>query len=624
MLEFAWKTGLALTVAASFAVSKAQETPASDLSDAPSLMAQVKAASGGSAWDSIRALHFRGTAIHGGLSRTTEEWDDVATGRYLTRSASSLSSGAEGFDGVSTWITTRDGSSYLMGDEDSRLGAVDLSYRVARAFWYPDRLASTMQSLGEEHEGSRTFYIVSITPAAGRPFTIWIDQKTKLLDRFIEQEAEAVVVTRLLDYREVHGIKLPFRIEQGRASDKPEQYDIQTIGSVDFEMPTENTFSLPARPAADSSFPAGEHSCTIPFELTADNEIIVSVTVNGKGPFPAEFDSGGGFILGPSVAAQLSLKAQGTNQTYGGGEGSVTSGRAVVDSIGIGGIRLSQQHVRVFDVFPEEPNKMIVGSELLQRFVIRFDFDKMLMTITDPSYFAYSGSGIAIPFHFQSNQPEVYGAVDGMAGTFTIDTGDNGSLLLLAPFAKRYSLYERYRSTIPYGGSAVGGGTYGTMARAGIVALFGQDGRPALESLHPLASLSRQKSGYDANRYVSGNVGLALLKQFNLTFDYQHQQIFFEKNHLYGQPTPYNRTGLHVKVKGSGWIVISCDPGSPAAEANIKSGDSISTMNGFGSEYFTGPALYALFHQSAGTRLTLEMGLGVESRKVELILRDIL
>jgi C-terminal processing protease CtpA/Prc len=79
-----------------------------------------------------------------------------------------------------------------------------------------------------------------------------------------------------------------------------------------------------------------------------------------------------------------------------------------------------------------------------------------------------------------------------------------------------------------------------------------------------------------------------------------------------------------VKVKGSVWIVTSCDPASPAAEANIKSGDLINTIDGFGSGHFTEPALYALFRQPAGARLTLEIASGIQSRKVELILRDIL
>ena len=68
------------------------------------------------------------------------------------------------------------------------------------------------------------------------------------------------------------------------------------------------------------------------------------------------------------------------------------------------------QHVRVFNVFPGQPDKMIVGSELLQRFVIRIDFDRSQMALTDPAYFSGQGNGVEIPFHFQSNQPEVYGA----------------------------------------------------------------------------------------------------------------------------------------------------------------------------------------------------------------------
>ena len=79
------------------------------------------------------------------------------------------------------------------------------------------------------------------------------------------------------------------------------------------------------------------------------------------------------------------------------------------------------------------------------------------MTLTRPSAFHYNGAGSVVPFHFQDNQPEVKGSVDGVAGLFTIDTGDSGSLLLIAPFARRYDLVTRYQADIPYSGRAVGG-----------------------------------------------------------------------------------------------------------------------------------------------------------------------
>jgi hypothetical protein len=589
------------------------------------ILAQVKAASGGQAWDTIYSIHTRGDAAHGGLSRTVEEWDDVSAGRYVKRSESLLASGAEGFDGISAWTQTKGGESYVLGDEDARLGAINASYQVSFAYWFPDRRAGTMQSEGTRQENGHTFDVIVITPAAGRPFRVWIDRGTHLIDRFVEQEAEEIAVTRFSDYREVQGVLLPFAIRSGRQDEDEKDWDVETVKSAALNEPVEQKiYALPAFPPPDYQMLRNEKSTTISFQLTADNRILVPVKLNGQGPFLAEFDSGGGYIVQPAVAARLKIKALGSNHSYGGGEGSTLSGRAILDTVEIGGARLTRQRVNIFSFAQEEPERILIGSQILQRFAVEINFDQSLMTLTPLSQFSYTGHGVTVPFHFQDNQPEVYGSVDGIAGVFPIDTGDSGSLLLIAPFAARYHLYDFYQATIPYGGSAVGGGTYGLLARAKVLALFGADRREVLESENPLTRLSKQTGGFDANRYVSGNIGLGVLKQFNLAFDYRREEISFEKNSLFGQPDPYNRTGLHLKKQGTSWLVTACDPGSPAVDAGIKTGDTILLFDGKDATHWSHAAFHQLLCQPVGTRVTVKLQSGPTSRSRSLILKDIL
>jgi hypothetical protein len=320
------------------------------------------------------------------------------------------------------------------------------------------------------------------------------------------------------------------------------------------------------------------------------------------------------------------LKLEDTYQhkAYGGGEGSAVSGRAVVETVEIGDVRLTRQPANIFGFYEDKPEMILVGSEILQRFAVHLDFDTMLLTLTPLDRFLYQGNGSVIPFHFQDNQPEVYGAVDGIAGVFAIDTGDNGSLLLIAPFAARYGLYDRYHATIPYGGKAVGD-THGVMARVGRVSLFGADGRTALEASKPLTRLSQQTGGFDANRYVSGNIGLGILKQFNLTFDYRRQQIIFEKNRMYGRvDDPYNRTGLHLKRQDKSWVVEELDASSPALAAGIQTGDVVLSVDGQDASEMKLGALNDLFRQPVGTTLNLEIGSGENRRPVKLVLKDLL
>ncbi len=162
------------------------------------------------------------------------------------------------------------------------------------------------------------------------------------------------------------------------------------------------------------------------------------------------------------------------------------------------------------------------------------------------------------------------------------------------------------------------------MTRAYTFSLFGADGRPALSVHKPLTRISLQKGGFDADRYVSGNVGIGILEQFNLIFDYSRQRIIFEKNANYGKKDVYNRTGLQLQRNGLAWDVTNVVPGSPAAGLGIKAGDKIVAINGKDAAHLTADQRYDLFLKNAGTNVTLVVQSGSSRRTVMVSLRDVL
>ena len=591
--------------------------------DAAAILAQAIQASGGDAWGAVHTLHIRSSTLGGGVTGTQDEWDDARTGRYFVGYKSALSSGADGFDGVSVWHQASGGYSYVLGDEDARQGAINQAYQTCRAFWFPERGNATLALAHPQAEGGKLFDVVAITPQAGRPFTMWIDQATHLIDRFVEQQGEGVQVTEFSDYRTVEGgIKLPFTVKIGDGGSDWD--DVATVQSVAVNaLPAPNAFAVPKNPAPDFRFQGDKSSTTVPFKLV-DDKLLVPVIINGHGPYDAELDTGGNYIVQPALAEKLGLTGQGAFREGGGGEANVSVGRVTVSSIEIGDVRLTNQPYKILRFSSSAPERTIVGLQLLQRFVVSLDFDRGLMTLTRPDRYTYKGTGVSVPFHFQDNQPEVNGAVDGVAGVFTIDTGDDGSLLLIAPFVNRYGLVQRYGAIIPYGGYAVGGATHGLMARAGELALLGADGRPVVTAANPVTELSQQQRGFDADRYVSGNVGIGILKQFNLVFDYSRQQIIFEKNRRYGKKDVYNRTGLQLQRSGASWLVTHIAANSPASDAGVKIGDMVLSVNGRDTSQAGSDDLYYLFRESVGTRILLVVQSGESRRTVELLLRDVL
>ena len=143
---------------------------------------------------------------------------------------------------------------------------------------------------------------------------------------------------------------------------------------------SDDRFTLPALPAGDFEVEHGKSSTTVPFRVE-NNIVLVPVRLNGQGPYWADFDSGSGLVLQPAVASQLKLEDMYQHKAYGGGEGSVISGRAIVETLEIGDVRLTRQPASVFGFYEDKPEMILVGSEILQRFAVHLDFDKMLLTL---------------------------------------------------------------------------------------------------------------------------------------------------------------------------------------------------------------------------------------------------
>jgi hypothetical protein len=582
-------------------------------------------ASGESAWESATTLHTVSQVTRGGGTSLREHWEDVATGRYVTIDASARTTTRSGFDGVSEWQQGPSGIAYTMGDVDSSLVAADESFRVSRAWWFRERHAATIALIGERSENGRDFDVLGITPEGGRCFEAWFDRSTHLLFLTDEQQAENRVVTTYADYRFVDGLMLPFSVRSGDGKDASFD-EVETVQSVEVNpTASDQRYAIPAVPAADIELPPGRDTVQVKFRLAADNRILIPITLNGRVAVEADFDSGGSLVLQPESVKKLGIHSAGRIREGGGGEESASGSTGSLESLEIGEARIRAPLFDSFGFDPDAPEQALVGLEILQRFVVRFDFDRMLMTLTRPEAFRYDEKGAVVPFHFQDNQPEVKGSIDGIAGLFAIDTGDNSSLLLIAPFARRYKLVERYAADIPYEGQAVTA-TQGVWARKrpGVVAFDGADGRPAVEVHDPVTRISLQHSGFDANRNVSANIGLGILRQFNLTFDYSRQRLIFEPNHFYGQTDIFNRTGLRLKREQAGWIITTIFANSPALDVGLKVGDRIETVNGKTADEFGEGELNTVLKGPLGSTIRMRIAGANRGRDVWLKLRDVL
>ena len=593
-------------------------------SDARALavLSASKQAAGGAAWDSVHFLRARMHLATSGLSGTRQTLEDVQAGRFVTSYDLGAIKGANGYDGTSIWQQDASGQVNIEGTEADKQGAIDDAYRAERAYWYSDRMSADITDGGTKTEGPRRFDLVAITPKGGRLFTLWIDAKTHLVDRFVEAAATETDTTFFSNYHAVEGKLVPFAAHETNGIAK---YDsVIEVDSVAFESTApQDAFAPPPPPKPDFGFIGGASSATVPMTLV-NNHMYVPVSLNGKGPFDLVFDTGGSNIITPTVAAELGVKPTGALQ--GGGVGSQTQDVGVVkiDRMTIGETFLDNQTFAViglesFGQIEGKPIIGIFGYEVFKRFVVDTDYEHNKVTLISPAAYAYKGSGVRVPFVMQDTNPAVQGSIDGIAGTFTLDTGSRNSLDLLSPFVAQHDLVKKYGAKIEgVAGWGVGGPARAFFARAHKLS-FG-----AISVDDPVVNLSEQKKGAYSDKYLAGNIGAGVLKRFNIVWNYPHQEIYFEKNALYDQPDTFDRAGFWANIGSDGFDVIDVYAGAPAAEAGLKIGDHILGVDGLktGSQISL-VDLRARQHGSPGSSLALEIKRGSKTKTILITLRDL-
>ena len=589
--------------------------------DPRALLARAREAAGGAAWDRIRTLH---AVVHletGGLTGRADSWDDLTGGRYADRYELGPVSGASGFDGTTSWKQDSSGQVISGQSADARQAAVNEAYRRSRAYWFPKRADATLESAGERLEGGRRFHVVRITPKGGRPFDLWIDDSTHLFDRIVEKGAMDTRTERLSDFRAVDGVRIPFGI---RSSNGNEKYDqVLRVEKVEVNPAmADATFAVPRPAAPDFAIAGGKKSTTVPFVLV-NNHIYVDARVNGK-PYRLLCDTGGANVLTPMVAAELGLKSQGALEGRGVGEKSQDVGVVRVDRLQIGDATLSRQLFAVFDLAPLEPVEGapmpgLVGFEVFQRFVVRIDYARRLLTLTLPGADPEPDSAMVwVPFRFKGRTPQVDGEIDGLAGIFDIDTGSRASLDLFVPFVEKNGLAAKYGATVEaVTGWGIGGPARAKLARARALKLG------PVEIRDVVTTLSTQKKGAFTDAYGAGNVGAGVLRRFTLTLDYGRQRIGFEPS---SDPPRegFDRSGMWINRSDGGFEVADVTSGGPAEQAGLRVGDRIVAVDGSDAgALLLSDVRLRLRSDPPGARVRVRVLSGGAQREATIVLRDL-
>lgn len=276
-------------------------------------------------------------------------------------------------------------------------------------------------------------------------------------------------------------------------------------------------------PPPNPDFAESQSSTTLSFDATNDL-IVINATVNGKGPFRFQIDTGASHhVMTPELAQSLGLRVEGNAILDSGGRARNSAGVVQVAEVRVGDFRLERQSFIVAALPPSYPFQGFLGAEFFKHFIVRIDFRQSLLTLTTGSVFRYQGDGISLPIKFHAGLiPQVKAEVDGKAGWFKLDTGYNGSLALFGKFIYEHHLLAEYAPRQGGTGARTLTEEFGDVPAAQIRVF--KLGHTSLGKM--LASFFLEREG--SNSIYAGAIGTGILKQFNVIINYQKQRLILE------------------------------------------------------------------------------------------------
>ncbi len=267
----------------------------------------------------------------------------------------------------------------------------------------------------------------------------------------------------------------------------------------------------------------------------------------------------------------------------------------------------------------------ILGTALFRQNVVTIDPVKGLLTIDASAAFRPSHNAIGIPITIEDDtpvnnegMPVFSGTVNGVAGTFEVDTGDRSGLTLYGPFWRAHQLDRTIGPTVTaMTGYGVGGPIRSIIGRPKSFTMAG------LDIAAPVTRLSLQRSGSFTRSNYAGSIGMGVLKHFIVSFDYTHRMMWLVPGSLSGQADQYDRSGLWLGLTGGRDLeVVDVAADSPAAQVGMLVGDRINQINGVQAGPNTLFDLRTLLSKPVLPVVAVKARRGNLTKNFQLVLRD--
>jgi predicted aspartyl protease len=468
------------------------------------VLKQVRAASGGHAWDHVRQLELRGSLSVGTLTGSIREIDSLVDDRSVTEFDLKVTAGSQGTGNGVSWQSTSTGLVDVDSTDAARATAITDAFLSTRSLLKQDTHRFQTQ-LRQEPD----FEVVSVTPLGGHTIEFWINAQSHRVDRISVPSMKRL--TMFADYRDTHGLMLPYRIESHDVD------DVQTIAVESYILSS----------VLDEAHLRRPHSVVHDVELSAkvtlpahveNGHVYLRASIDGAPSSLFVLDTGAGAnVLTPAAAKTFRLASQGEVNANGVGEDRASAGLTRVKELRVGAATF---HDQMFAVVPlpalevhgvdgVESAVGLLGYDFFRRLRVTIDYDDSAVTL-EPLQACDTRPTNSTPITVGSNHvPLVPMSIDGIGALWSLDVGDAGSLTLSRKVAQRLGVpSDAGVVTVTEGG--VGG-----VSRERLLQLDEASIGP-FKLAKPVVAISDQQAGEFARPNFGGNLGYGVLRNFRV------------------------------------------------------------------------------------------------------------
>ncbi|MDB5115596.1 MAG: hypothetical protein JWQ79_1088 [Mucilaginibacter sp.] len=324
----------------------------------------------------------------------------------------------------------------------------------------------------------------------------------------------------------------------------------------------------------------------IPFKF-ARNLVVIQLKINNKGPYNFVLDSGVGFmvITEPSLADSIQILNKRTIKISGFGIGEdyeayVTPPLKVdipgLYSNNVSAAILKKDHFGLSN-YAGMPIHGLLGYEFFSQLAVKVSFSDSTITVARPKDMRHYRNPIKIPISIENKKPYLTTKVVFANGTvkyskLIVDLGA-GHYLSMENVENKNDLQKKYINANL--GMGIKGLISGSLSRIDEVDL----------GKYKLKNIITAFPDYDTRTLSvprDGNIGMGLLKKFNIIFDYPNGVMYLKPNFNFTNPCEHDMSGLGYYSLGDAdnhIIIYNVEPGSAGDKMGLQKDDEIVSIN---------------------------------------------